>query len=390
MLRLALVPLVALVDASVLRGQSGRHLQNSDAGATSVTPLAVTPPRSPAPSSIYGKIYVGVPPQEFLVVYDTGSGNMFLPDRACQSTSCMTKHSYDKLLSKAAKQVPNATSVPEEVSLTVGHGSVVGHPTLDKVCLQPQNVCASTAFVAAAEMSDVPFSLYPFDGVVGLGMPGLSRNKEYNFLGNLAEAQALEKDRFSVWLSKEVDHEDSEIAFGDIPMTRVGSEIAWFPLSSTEGLWQVEMKDLTVNLVRQGLCKGFTCHVAFDTGTGVLAGPRHMVEALKQELNVASDCSNWDGLPGLGVELADGVFNIEKYEYVQKSNEGCFLQMVALDTVKPVLFLGTPFLERYVTIYDRAFLRVGLAFAVHRSEATGESSEEARQRLMAREALGET
>ena len=29
--------------------------------------------------------------------------------------------------------------------------------------------------------------------------------------------------------------------------------------------------------------KGFTCHVAFDTGTGVLAGPRHMVEALKQD-----------------------------------------------------------------------------------------------------------
>lgn len=385
MLPLVLVPLVvALVDASVLRGQSGRLLQNSVVGAT---PLAATPPRSPAPSSIYGKIYVGVPPQEFLVVYDTGSGNMFLPDRACQSTSCMTKHTYDKLLSKAAKQVPNATSVPEEVSLAVGHGSVVGHPTLDKVCLEPEKVCASTAFVAAAEMSDVPFSLYPFDGVVGLGMPGLSRNKDYNFLGNLAEAQALEKDRFTVWLSKEVDHEDSEIAFGEIPKTRLGSEIAWFPLSSSEGLWQVEMKDVTVNLVRQGLCKA-TCHVAFDTGTGVLAGPRHMVEALKQELNVASDCSNWDGLPALGVELADGVFNIEKYEYVQKSNEGCFLQMMALDTVKPVLFLGTPFLERYVTIYDRAFQRLGLAFAAHRLEATGETSAEARERLMARRALG--
>eukprot|EP00435_Cladocopium_sp_Y103_P041637 s104_g11.t1 len=277
---------------------------------------------------------------------------------------------------------------PGGVRLAVGHGSVVGHPTLDKVCLQPEKVCASTAFVAAAEMSDVPFSLYPFDGVVGLGMPGLSRNKEYNFLGNLAEAEALEKDRFTVWLAKQVDQEDSEIAFGEIPRTRLGSEIAWFPLSSTEGLWQVEMKDLTVNLVRQGLCKA-PCHVAFDTGTGVLAGPRHMVETLKQDLNVASDCSNWDDLPALGVELADGVFNIEKYEYVQKTKEGCFLQLVALDTVKPVLFLGTPFLERYVTIYDRAFLRLGLAFAVHRSEATGESGEEARQRLMGREALGD-
>eukprot|EP00913_Durusdinium_trenchii_P031486 g29479.t1 len=58
--------------------------------------------------------------QEFLVVFDTGSGNIFLPDRQCQSTSCMTKHTYDKLLSKGAQQVPNATEEawkPNETAL---------------------------------------------------------------------------------------------------------------------------------------------------------------------------------------------------------------------------------------------------------------------------------
>lgn len=371
---------IGCVDSTLLRGQL-RHLEAHDA-----TPLAATPPRSPAPSSIYGKIYVGVPPQEFLVVFDTGSGNIFLPDRQCQSTSCMTKHTYDKLLSKGAQQVPNAT---EEVSFTVGRGSIAGRPARDKVCLQPQEVCADTSFISAAEMSDVPFSLYPFDGIVGLGMPALSRSKDYNFLGNIAEARQLQKDRFAVWLSKQVDQEDAEISFGEIPMNRLSSDIVWFPLSSTvSGLWQVSLKDLTVNLVRQGLCKKQACHVAFDTGTGVIAGPKHIIDVLKQELNVATDCSNWDELPALGVELGDRVFNIEKYEYVQKSSEGCFVQLVALDTELPTIYLGTPFLERYVTIYDRVFLRMGLAFALHKAEPTGESTQDAAQRLMGRQALG--
>ena len=50
--------------------------------------------------------------------------------------------------------------------------------------------------------------------------------------------------------------------------------------------------------------KGFTCHVAFDTGTGVLAGPRHMVEALKQD---AWDDDAWDG-PWMALGKCDGRF----------------------------------------------------------------------------------
>lgn len=38
----------------------------------------------------------------------------------------------------------------------------------------------------------------------------------------------------------EVDLEDSEISFGEIPMTRLNSDIVWFALSSTDGLWQAK------------------------------------------------------------------------------------------------------------------------------------------------------
>ena len=42
--------------------------------------------------------------------------------------------------------------------------------------------------------------------------------------------------------------------------------------------------------------------------------------------------------------IDSAAFGIDRprYEYVQKTNEGCFLQMVALDSDKPIFFLGTP------------------------------------------------
>jgi len=65
------------------------------------------------------------------VVFDTSSGNVILPARSCESSSCMTKHRYDKLLSATSKQV-NA-SQNEVVSFAVGKGNVAGKSSQDKV-----------------------------------------------------------------------------------------------------------------------------------------------------------------------------------------------------------------------------------------------------------------
>lgn len=256
------------------------------------------------------------------MVFDTSSGNVILPARSCESSSCMTKHRYDKLLSATSKQV-NA-SQNEVVSFAVGKGNVAGKSSQDKVCLSPQKICADTLLVEATQMSDEPFSIFPFDGVVGLGMPSLSLTKMHNFLGNLADANQLDKDRFAVWFATEDDKEDSEISFGALPPNRLGSEVAWLPLSSTtSGLWQVEMSDVTLNLVHLDVCKK-GCHAAFDTGSGMISGPKHLVEAISQELNVATDCSNYDELPALGFELGGVTYNLDKYEYVKRTSEGCF------------------------------------------------------------------
>ncbi|CAE7469023.1 ctsd [Symbiodinium pilosum] len=150
------------------------------------------------------------------------------------------------------------------------------------------------------------------------------------------------------------------------------------------------MSDVTLNLVRLNICK-LGCHAAFDTSSAMISGPKPLMDAMTQELNVAIDCSNWDDLPDLGFELGGAVFNLDKYQYAKRTSEGCFPQLEASEDGQTegssTIFLGVPFLTRYVTVYDRVFLRMGLAFAVHASEPTGESMEGARKRLMGRPSL---
>jgi len=325
-------------------------------------------------SEYYGKISIGTPPQEFLVVFDTGSGNLLLPSKECTDEACASHKRFDSQLSKNAVQIAFADSPDKPmakggdrdvVTITFGTGEMSGVFVKDRICIGA--ICTTGNFVAATEESDEPFSLVPFDGIFGLALPQMAEAPGFSLMDCMVHDKVLKSNIFSVFFGAD-DNEDSEITFGEFKQSRIASSIFYAPVS-TPGYWQVKMEDVTIDNQKQKLCSGKDgCQVAVDTGTSLLAGPTDIINSLIDRLSVADDCANYKRLPSLGFVVEGHVLNLLPEDYVDKSSDGCSVALMSMDIPPPkgpLFIFGDPFLRKYYTIYDRQELRVGFALAKH-------------------------
>mmetsp|Transcript_110803 Transcript_110803/g.269301 ORF Transcript_110803/g.269301 Transcript_110803/m.269301 type:complete len:436 (-) Transcript_110803:78-1385(-) len=344
--------------------------------------------RSSQASEYYGQVSVGSPPQSFLVVFDTGSGNLLLPSKECSDDACSNHKRYDAGLSATSMQVAFADK-PEQavaadgtrdiVTITFGTGEMSGVYVRDNVCLGTGGICGKVDFVAATEESDEPFSLVPFDGILGLSLPQMAEGPAFSVLDQLVEAGVLKESLFGVFFGNE--GEESEITFGSYRRESMASEVFWAPVT-VEGYWQVQMEEMRVGDDRlEGICMGpRKCQVAVDTGTSLLAGPSEVVHNLISRLRVEEDCSNFHSLPDLKFNVAGHLLSLSPEDYVTQSTNGCALGLMSLDIPPPkgpLFIFGDPFLRKYYTVYDRKNVRVGFAIAQHRAlpaQSAGDAS----------------
>eukprot|EP00397_Hematodinium_sp_SG-2012_P022476 GEMP01023291.1.p1 GENE.GEMP01023291.1~~GEMP01023291.1.p1 ORF type:complete len:400 (+),score=80.97 GEMP01023291.1:176-1375(+) len=331
-------------------------------------------------TAYYGKIEIGTPPQEFSVVFDTGSGNLMLPSRWCKSHACTMHKMYDSQSSRTSKDINyDGTAVHkgaprDQITVTFGTGEISGVFVQDDITIGDVKL-PELSFVAATDETEDPFSAFNFDGVLGLALEEMSQGPKFNLVSQLAGQMRLKHPVFSVFLS-DSDEETSEITFGDMKQEHMSSELFWAPVSRPTGYWQVQIQDIAIDDVIQDLCKN--CQVAVDTGTSQLAGPSDVIEALSARLNVKSDCSNFDQLPRLGFVMAGGrVMNLMPDDYVDKGPDGCEVSLMPLDVPPPngpLFILGDPFLRKYYTVYDARKQRIGFSVARHKNSPSGNAS----------------
>jgi hypothetical protein len=324
-------------------------------------------------SEYFGEISIGTPAQKFVVVFDTGSGNLLIPSQQCNDAACLAHKRFDAAASKSAVEIAFADS-PDKVvdksgdrdvvTITFGTGEMSGVFIKDTVCIG--GLCTKANFVAATEESDEPFSLVPFDGIFGLALPQMSEGPRFNVFDCMVRDKTLKTNMYAFFFGA-TDDEESEITFGEWRDNRMASPLFWVPVSNP-GYWQVEMSDITIKNKKQNLCEDKHCQVAVDTGTSLMAGPTEVVNALIDRLAVASDCSNFNTLPDMGFLVGDHILNLKPDEYVDRGEDGCSLALMTLDIPPPkgpLFIFGDPFLRKYYTVYDRENLKVGFALAKH-------------------------
>eukprot|EP00913_Durusdinium_trenchii_P020824 g19563.t1 len=261
----------------------------------------------------FGTIQVGRPPQNFTVVFDTGSGNLIVPGRDCTSDACASHRRFDRQKSKQAVTSGDlfdrfvSKMKTSEITITFGTGKITGQCFQDDICIG--SACSKGNFISSTEESYTPFASFSFDGVLGLALDSMAQSNEFSVMNLLQQSGVLRKPIFSVFLS-DSEQEKSEITFGDMKQElglgvlswtaeraererqeHMASELYWVPVSGNAGYWEVEIEDIYFDKKPQNLCKG--CRVAVDTGTSELAGPSSVVGKLEELLSLG-DCSNVD------------------------------------------------------------------------------------------------
>lgn len=331
----------------------------------------------------YGEIQVGTPPQSFAVIFDTGSGQLMLPSDRCDSEACQKHRAFHQKNSSTAVPIGRADdpltraasdSDRDTTVVNFAAGEAVGQFVRDRVCLG--RACALANFVEMTEESDQPFGAAEWDGVLGLAQ-SLSDHVEFNIMQKLLEGDksGVLKPVFAVYLGRKIE-DDAEITFGDFRSERMASSLHWVNVSQ-EGYWQFQFDDLTIDGKRTGTCEKYgprKCQGVLDTGSSLMMGPRHDLDALLSRLNFEEgtqrSCSETTKFPKLGFLIGEQLFEMDADDYIDHPKVGdCWAHLMPVgDTGRGAIFvLGMPFLRAFYTVYDMKAKQVGIAKARHAS-----------------------
>ena len=343
-------------------------------------------------SEYYGSVSMGTPPQEFGVVFDTGSGNIVLPTLKCADEACEDHHRFSSGASRSSVQLALEDGTPlrpgqdrDTTTITYGTGKLTGEYIQDMLCLGEGSAAASAAtsaclkvdFLGVTQESRFPFTELPFDGIFGLGLGGLSAGPSFNFVNRLvASNEAIRNPTFAFFLRSLDADEDSEITFGGYRKERLEGAVTWLPVPKDEadekGYWLVTMRDIYVGDKPLHLCDDFRskprCQVAMDTGTALMMGPRHGVAELIRQLG--GSCQS---IPSIRFDLDTvdgGIFSVilgpEDFAEVKGSDCAFAFQPVDLPpNLGPMWVFGQTALRKYYTIYDAKKWQVGIGLAKH-------------------------
>lgn len=319
-------------------------------------------------TSYTGTITVGTPGTPEEVVFDTGSANLWVPNRQPKGEGILgkKKNIYDHTKSSTYK----ANGKP--FNIQYGSGPVSGYLSQDDVSFNGLTM-KDYLFAEVTDMTGLGklYTSTPMDGILGLAFTGIAQDGCISPIRVLAESGGLADPVFAFYLGP---GKTSELVFGGVDKAHYTGDFTYIPLSA-ETYWQVHLNNIKVGDTKiGGLFK--TQNAFVDSGTSLLAGPTKdvlaIVKGLGGEFNQQAgmftiDCSKVDSAPNVTFMLGGGwtsagtPFTLEaKDMLIPGATQGSTCGLAFQPSPSPWI-LGDVFMRKFYVKFDWKGQRIGIA-----------------------------
>uniref|UniRef100_A0A8D0VAF9 Peptidase A1 domain-containing protein n=1 Tax=Sus scrofa TaxID=9823 RepID=A0A8D0VAF9_PIG len=268
-----------------------------------------------------GNISIGTPPQQFSVVFDTGSADLWVPSIYCKSKACVTHRSFNPSHSSTF-HLPGIF-----IELEYGSGKILGFLGQDTIRIDKLTSTGQAFGLSKVEISRT-FEHAIYDGILGLAYPSLAMPGTTAVFDNLKKQGQISEPVFAFYLSTIT--------------------------------WRGEVI---------GCPSG--CQAIMDTGTTLLLGPSKEVAKIHSFISAPLSlfvqqyvvpCNARNVLPDIVFTINNVDYPVPVRAYVLKVRGHPW--GLAVKSATEFWILGDVFLRVYFTVFDRGQNRIGLAPAV--------------------------
>jgi len=317
----------------------------------------------------FGQVAVGTPPQYFKVVFDTGSGILWVPSHLCTGEAC-------KDHTRLVEDTDETLKVDRGyVNIKYGTGRMRGRRATDVVQVAGVNVKAQD-FLLSTDEDGLVFRNGRFDGVMGLGREALAgilsrgeQGRGIPFYINAVNENVLAEPKFSIYVSKRMGRPGAVVLGGVNPKLFKGP--IFYHKGHSPAYWMVALGAMKVGneVVETRGARGIV-----DSGTSLLVGPPHIIERILPHVRAESDCSNLHELKTLEINMKttdnrEVTYKLEPEDYVMKRlgrcKTGIAIMKIQLKMAHPIVILGDTFLRKYYSVFNHRTGEVGFAEANH-------------------------
>jgi len=314
-------------------------------------------------AQFYGEVSVGTPPQPVKVIFDTGSSNLWVPNKR----PIFTRHSIYRH-ERSSTYTKNGTVF----KIMYGSGPVSGFFSRDDVKLG-ELVLKSYNFAEVDNTKGLgpAYFLGKFDGILGLGWDSIVVGGGASPFGALVASGQLERPEFAFYLG---DMEAGELVLGGTNPEHYVGPFTLVPLISLT-YWEVALGGISVGKTSLAVT---TTRAIVDSGTSLLAGPVSEVRRIALLVGAtpliagewAIDCEKAKTAPSITFKLGSGVFTLDAKDYVMDMQGVCLLGMMGINIPAPngpLWILGDVFMRKYYTVFDWGNRQLRIAKAVKKN-----------------------